>query len=79
MNGTHGQPSPSAPNADAGEFDWYVGIDCGGAFHYVCVLDASGRCVAERTVAHTGAALTALVAWLHELVGPSLARVAVGL
>jgi transposase len=79
MNRAQGQPAPPAPNADESEFDWYVGIDCGGASHDVCALDASGRCVAERTVGHTGADLTAFGAWLHELAGPSLARVAVGL
>lgn len=67
------------PNAAAAEFDWYVGIDCGGATHHVCVLDAQGHRVGERTVAHSGAAFAAFVAWLHALVGPSLARVAVGL
>jgi transposase len=71
---------PATPNVDrALEFDWYVGIDCGGATHQVCVLDAAGQRVAERAVAHSGAALGAFRAWLHELAGPSLARVAVGL
>jgi len=78
------QPSvPDArptPNADrTGDFDWYVGIDGGGATHQVCVLDAAGQRVAECAVAHSGAALTAFGAWLRELAGPSLARVAVGL
>jgi transposase len=67
------------PNAAGGEFDWYVGIDGGGAAHQVCVLDAAGRLAGERAVAHAGADLAALAAWLHELAGPSLARVAVGL
>jgi transposase len=67
------------PNADAAEFDWYVGVDCGGATHQVCVLDAHGHRVGERAVAHSGQELTAFVAWLHEVAGPSLARVAVGL
>jgi len=69
----------SRPNAEAAEFDWYVGIDCGGATHQVAVLDAHGHRVAERAVGHSGQELTAFVAWLHELAGPSLARVAVGL
>lgn len=70
---------PVVPNAAEHEFDWYVGIDGGGATHQVCVLDAAGRPVGERAVAHAGADLAALAAWLHELAGPSLARVAVGL
>ena len=72
-------PARSMPNVEAAEFDWYVGVDCGGATHQVCVLDAQGRPVGERAVAHSGQELTAFVAWLHGLAGPSLARVAVGL
>ena len=70
---------PVLPNAAESEFDWYVGIDGGGATHQVCVLDAAGRAAGERAVAHAGADLATLAAWLHELAGPSLARVAVGL
>ena len=72
-------PTRSMPNVEAAAFDWYVGIDCGGATHQVGVLDAHGARVGERAVAHSGQALAAFVAWLHELAGPSLARVAVGL
>jgi len=72
-------PARSMPNVEAAAFDWYVGIDCGGATHQVGVLDAHGARVGERAVAHSGQALAAFVAWLHELAGPSLARVAVGL
>ena len=72
-------PARSMPNVEAAAFDWYVGIDCGGATHQVGVLDAHGHRVGERAVAHSGQALTAFAAWLHELAGPSLARVAVGL
>ena len=67
------------PNAEEAAFDWYVGIDGGGATHHVCVLDAAGRVAGERAVAHPGADLAAWAAWLHEVAGPSLARVAVGL
>lgn len=67
------------PNAPADEFDWYVGIDCGSATDQVCLQDARGARVAECAVAHSGEALDVFVAWLHALVGPSLARVAVGL
>ena len=69
---------PAVPNAAEREFDWYVGIDGGGATHQVCVLDAAGRAAGERAVAHAGAELATLAARLHEWAGPSLARVAVG-
>ena len=75
------RPVPSlVPNAPAPvDFDWYVGIDCGGATHQACVLDAVGREVGVRAVPHSGAGLAAFEAWLHEVAGPSLTRVAVGL
>ena len=73
------ESAPAVPNAVERAFDWYVGIDGGGATHQVCVLDAAGRVAGERAVAHAGAELAALAAWLHEVAGPSLARVAVGL
>lgn len=74
-----GESVPAVPNVMESEFDWYVGVDGGGATHHVCVLDAAGRVAGERAVAHAGADLAALAAWLHEVAGPSLARVAVGL
>ena len=67
------------PTVDEATFEWYVGIDGGSPTHHVCVLDAAGRRVAERAVAHTGQDLAAFGRWLHELAGPSLACVAVGL
>ena len=69
----------TTPNVAEQAFDWYVGIDGGGAAHQVCVLDAAGRVIEERAVAHSGPALAALLARVHELAGPSLARVAVGI
>lgn len=44
-----------------------VGIDWGASEHYVCVLDAADRVVAERRVAHGGTAIGELVRWLVTL------------
>ena len=78
MRRTIHKSGPLVPNAAEHEFDWYVGIDGGGATHQICVVDAAGRRAAERAVAHSGQDIAAFGHWLHELVGPSLARVAVG-
>jgi transposase len=47
----------------------YVGIDWASEAHQACVLDSSGRMVAERSFAHSGQAISAFAQWLHELSG----------
>jgi len=56
---------------------WFVGIDWGRTEHRVCVLAGDGTLVGERRVAHTGAALAALVQWLHTLAVGALDQVGV--
>jgi Transposase len=46
------------------EARWFVGIDWGSEQHRVCVVDAEGRCVAERDAAHSGAELSEMGTWL---------------
>ena len=60
-------------------YDWFVGIDWGSQHHQVCVLDCDRRLVGERVVAHTGASLAQLAAWLWSLSGgqPQLVSVAI--
>jgi transposase len=48
-------------------FRFFVGIDLGSASHQVCVLDSSGQTLGERTVAHAGADVAALLDWLATL------------
>src|SRR5215211_5651586 len=43
---------------------WFVGVGCASAQHRVCLLDAKGKCVAERDVTHGGAELSELCTWL---------------
>ena len=45
-------------------YAFYVGIDWASAAHQVVVLDHERQPVAERSVAHTGAALHEFAAWL---------------
>src|SRR5438876_10752625 len=48
---------------------WFVGFDWASEQHRVCLLDADGKCVAERDVKHEGAALSELGAWLLDKSG----------
>ena len=48
----------------ADEVEWFVGIDWASEAHQVCLVDARGECLGERSVAHGGAALGELCDWL---------------
>src|SRR5215211_1948867 len=58
---------------------WFVGIDWASEQHRVCLLDAEGKCVAERDVAHGGAELSEMCAWLLEKTGAEPAEIAVAI
>ena len=47
--------------------------------HQICVLEGDGAVVAERQVAHSGAGIADLCAWLHELSGGHPERVHAGI
>ncbi|MBI3264909.1 MAG: transposase [Acidobacteria bacterium] len=55
----------------------FVGIDWGAETHQVWVSDATGERVAERIVAHTGAAIAELAEWLVTLADGDATAVAV--
>ncbi len=61
------------------EYLFYVGIDWATETHRVVILDASRRRVADRVVAHTGAALSELADQLTALAAGDPARVAVAI
>src|ERR1700675_1033066 len=46
---------------------WFVGVDWATEAHQVCVLDAEGGVVGERSVAHSGTGLAELCRWLLEI------------
>jgi transposase len=50
-------------------FRFFVGIDLGSALHRVRVVDDTGQLLGERSVAHCGADLAALLDWLNTLTG----------
>jgi transposase len=60
-------------------YEWFVGIDWGSQRHQVCVLDRDRRLVGERAVAHDGASLAQLVAWLWTLAAGQPERVSVAI
>ena len=48
---------------------FWCGIDWGGRFHHVCVLDDDGQQLLSRRIAHTVDGLSALVAMIAALTG----------
>jgi transposase len=58
---------------------WFLGIDWGSEEHQFCLLDARGRIVGERAVAHTAVAIHAALHWVRERTGAACHQMAVGL
>lgn len=61
------------------QIHWFVGIDWGSEQHRVCLLDAAGKCVAERDFPHGGAELLEMCTWLLEKTGAQPAEIAVAI
>ena len=61
------------------EVRFFVGIDWASQQHRLCLLDVSGRCLAERNIAHGGAALSEACDWLLEKTGAQPGEVAVAI
>lgn len=61
------------------QLGWFVGVDWATQQHRVCLLDADGKCVAERDVTHGGAGLLELCAWLLEKTGAQPSDIAVAI
>jgi hypothetical protein len=61
------------------QYLWFVGLDWAREQHRVCLLDAEGKRVAERDVAHEGAALSELCTWLVARSGSPPAQIAVAI
>ncbi len=60
-------------------YEWCVGIDWGSQPHQVCVLDRNRRLVGARAVAHDGARLAQLAAWLWTVSAGQPQRVSVAI
>ena len=61
------------------EYQFFVGVDWGSETHVVCVLDRERRCIAERSVPHTGMALNDLADELMTLAPSEPGRIAVAI
>jgi len=61
------------------EATWFAGIDWASRKHQICLLDAAGRIVGEREVAHSGAGLAELCDWLVASSGAEAGAVAVAI
>jgi hypothetical protein len=57
----------------------FVGIDWASENHQVCLVDARGECVGERSVTHGGAALGELCDWLMARTGARPEAIAVAI
>jgi len=60
-------------------FTWFVGIDCSVDDYQVCLVDAAGRVVSERTVPHSGSGISRFLDWLIEQTSNSTGQVAVAI
>jgi transposase len=60
-------------------FHFFVGIDWATQEHQVCVLDVQGEMVEERTIAHSGQAVSEFLHWLLERTGCTPASIAVAI
>jgi transposase len=58
---------------------WWVGVDWASQKHDACLLDAAGRRLGERGVAHGGAGLGELCDWLIEKTGGAPGEIAVAI
>jgi transposase len=63
----------------AEEVEWFAGIDWASENHQVCLVDARGKCVGERTVAHGGAGIEELCDWLVACTGAKPEAIAVAI
>jgi transposase len=57
----------------------YVGIDWATEEHQVCVLEATGTILVERTIAHSGQAVSEFLNWLLDFAGCSPSAIAVAI
>lgn len=58
---------------------WTVGVDWGGAAHYVCVMRPDGEVAGTRTVTHARAAVHEAIAWVVGLIAAPRSEIAVGI
>ncbi len=58
---------------------FYVGVDWGTESHQVCIIDAQGKMVWERSIEHSGKAISAFLCLLDKLTQMEAERIAVAI
>jgi transposase len=62
-----------------GRFLFFIGIDWATDEHRVCLIDARGKKLSERSVPHSGSGITQLLAWVTEQTMQSADRVGIAI
>lgn len=50
-------------------YDYYGGIDLGGTFHVLYLIDSQGETIAQKTFAHSGQGISGMVEQLRQYIG----------
>ncbi|HEX4164337.1 MAG TPA: transposase [Bryobacteraceae bacterium] len=50
-------------------FCFYVGIDWATQNHEICVIDADGKTIKQKTIEHSGSGIAQLIDWLEQICG----------
>lgn len=61
------------------QHQWTLGVDWGGAGHYLCVMRANGEVMGTRAVAHTREAVHEAIGWVTALIGSPRSAIAVAI
>jgi len=50
-----------------GEFCFYVGIDWASQNHEICLIDADGKTIKQKTIEHSVSGIAQLIDWLEQI------------
>lgn len=56
---------------------WFAGVDWGASEHAVCIIDADGKVLGERTFEHSGSGVAEICHWLRQKSGADASNVTV--
>ncbi len=51
------------------QFCFYVGIDWATQNHEICLIDADGKTIKQKTIEHSGSGIAQLIDWLEQICG----------
>ena len=61
------------------QFLFFLGIDWATDEHRICLLDATGRKIAERSVCHSGPGIQDFLDWILQRIGQAAGQLAVAI